>query len=1669
MWNASVGSRDGIIRTFGKFALALGLVGHSYLSTALTSQDFTAVPPTLRGATPPLVMLAMSDDHQLYVKAYTDYSDLDGDGRLDTTYIDTFNYYGYFDSNFCYSHVSGIFQPIAAATGANRHSCGTAAAPWSGNFMNWATMTRMDVVRGVLFGGKRYTDTATTGTTAATTGKTVLERAFLPTDNHAFVKVYEGSNIASFTPYTSAPISLCNVTRTSATSAPLMRVANGKWQQWSSSESIQCRYRDEGDSGLSDQPTSADRPTTYDYTVRVGACVAGVDSNAERCKQYTNGTNSLVTYKPVGVLQQYGDSGKLRFGLLTGSYNKKIQGGVLRKNILPLAGNTGANIGDNEVNTDTGLFINQGNTSNGIIKTLSEMRIVNYDFGGNYSDCNTHSISISTFKTSTDANRQCRNWGNPLTEIYLEAVRYFAGAAAPTSVFNTDDTDQVAALAPVANWVDPLSASNACANCSIIVISTGLNSFDLDDLASVSDLPGISNVTALRTKTNRVGQNEGINTKTFLIGENGTDNNKACTPKTLANLSSAKGICPELPSLEGGYDIAGLAYHAFTTDLRPTLTGVQKINTYSVALAESLPSFEITANNRKVSFVPTCQANTNGSAAVTGTSADGWNDCSLVDVRVERQDNYSGSFLVSWEDSLWGNDYDMDGIARIEYCVGNNTALCPSTPANSPSPFTSYNWKTTGLNASSIQFRISVPQAAAGNALRFGYVISGVQTTTAVTRTTNAPNTGGSITVTPGNGLQVHLLRQGGKTITRLSTNSGSEPIYYVEPVVYAASPSGTAAVLLKNPLWYAAKYGKFNDLNNNQLPDTANEWDVRDLFGRTLLEGGGPDGNPDNFFPVRNPANLAASLKQVLQSISASVASSTAAAVVANSSRGAGAIYQAIYYPQFQKKNTNGEVIESVDWVGELHAMFIDDNGNIREDNGNIGTLDPMNVDYAVNIYYDAVQNQTLFQRYSSLSPLTAVGTPQPFETLKTVWSARDNLAALTSVAQRSYTDSTTTGRYIFTWIDRNHDGLVDETGAPNTNEVLAFVPENFPTAASVPAPGANNESNYRYLGTPNGFSIDNLVRYVRGEEIVGLRSRTIDFNNSGTRKPWRLGDIVHSSPIVVGAPSENFDRQFGDNTYTAFRQQYEGRRQVAYVGGNDGMLHAFNAGRWNGATRSFNGMNQPLGGELWAYIPFNLLPHLQWLQEREYPHVFYVDGATKSFDVNIFPADATHPNGWGTILVVGMRLGGGAFPLDTDNNGTTDVTTRSAYIVLDVTDPEQPPKLIAEISDPQLGFTIGAPTLVKRRIPASGSYTNPAANDWLLVFGSGPTNVQSATSNQTSRVFAYNLNYANRGLVTLDNAVISGMAEPNSFLGSFTAVDWNRNFVDDAIYVGSVGGTPVAPTGKLKRITLAPTSNLLGLGGGAAAGNLFDAGKPITSAPSTYLDSTTGENWVFFGTGRFLIPDDSLSGSQQGYYGIKEPASGGVPTFSEVTGGIIDVTDIRVAVDGSVRTDNGSAGGTATVVDSQAVSDFAALRRAIAANNGWYRRFSTPTAEGSERNTTDSSLFGSALIFTTFQPDGDICVALGDGYLYALSLFTGTAAPFQPIGSDDNPVFTDVLEASARISLGRTSPSQAIVINNKAFVQGGHGEFITQDLNPETAPVGRQSWREVEVNFSE
>ena len=639
----------------------------------------------------------------------------------------------------------------------------------------------------------------------------------------------------------------------------------------------------------------------------------------------------------------------------------------------------------------------------------------------------------------------------------------------------------------------------------------------------------------------------------------------------------------------------------------------------------------------------------------------------------------------------------------------------------------------------------------------------------------------------------------------------------------------------------------------------------------------------------------------------------------------------------------------------------------------------------------------------------------------------------------------------------------MVDDTSDNSTDEVIELTADRFPSAAA--SPPAEDVNNFRYLGISDDTQGEKIVSWVRGEEVAGLRSRSIDYDGDAADEIWRLGDLVNSKPLLVKGAVADYDSRYSDDTYRAFRQKYEDRRQVLYVGGNDGLIHAFNAGKFSASSQSLSGDGHALGAELWAYAPMNLLPHLQWQTELDYPHVFYVDGSPRAYDVNIFTPSDTHPNGWGTILVVGMRLGGGDFAVDTDGDLSNDMTMRSAYVILDITDPEQPPELIAEISDPGLGLTLSRPALVKRRQATASSFRSTASNEWLLVFGSGPDTRSSATSNQTSSWYAYDL--VARDWASVNSTLQTAMSDTDRFFGDPAVIDWNNDFIDDMVYVGANGGTVEAPVGEMKRLVLSNSSNL-GLATTASAATLVDVEKPVLSAPRLLIDQASGGRWALFGTGRYLVPDDKTTLAPQAYYGIREPTNSSGFTLGTVdTSDIEEVGDIETFPDSSIRNSDG----TAVIIDTNVVETFGELISVLRGKGGWRIDFAVPAGKSAERNFTDTALFGNVALFTTFQPDGAACDADGTGRLYGLHAFTGVAPPFSPLGTENNAFLQTV--ATKTIDLGDGIPAAPEVFRTDTgkamvMVQTSTGDMISTQLSDAPVPTGRQSWREIPVDDS-
>ncbi|UTF61752.1 pilus assembly protein [Gilvimarinus sp. DA14] len=791
--------------------LTLGSVHSVQAINLAQSPLFLARPVT------PIVMLNMSNDHQLFFKAYDDYSDLDGDGYADTTYKNDYEYYGYFDSNKCYRHDGNVFRPAGRSS---NHYC---SGNWSGNFLNWATMTRMDTVRKILYGGKRASN-GDTGTL------TILERAMLPQDAHSFAKFYNGTDINRLTPYsvtagqTGTPatgITICNSTNPSnrnqqsqnVNSPPMMHVARGNYSLWASNEGWQCRWgtgSNDNEPSISGIHAYSSSPSTdarlADLEVMVEVCDSDhIDlDNNENCKAYSDGP------KPIGVLQRYGEDDTIHFGLITGSYTLNKSGGVLRRNVGSMADEVNAN----------GTFKTPSGGGLGIVGTLDALRISRYDFSsGQYNSSDNCRWELAYF-----SDGKCSNWGNPQSEIYLESLRYLAGKS-PN--FSTDDSGRISGLGTV-NWQDPIDNDNYCAPMAVLQFNASTSSYDSDQLAGFSDIAGGKNLSSL---TDGVGSAEGIHGGTYFVGESGANTDQLCTAKTVSNLSGAKGTCPDAPRLGGSYQIAGMAYHA---RLNGIANDRETVQTFGVALAPAVPRVDVPvpgSSGKTVSIQPACRNTT--------TNPDA--NCAIVDFKIIEQDHsgsrYSGKLYVNWEDSEQGGDFDQDMWGVIDY----------------------------ELSGDKVKVTTQVVAQSTPNRMGFGYVISGT--------TMDGFHVHSGINWFSYNHPDPNALScdssGSNQCQCRDSYKGRCENRYsqYWDATTQEFDIGSSSAKPLEQPLYYAARWGGFDTVDEN---------------GDDVSAPSGSD-NPTYFFAT-DPRELEASLYKAVEAFAEGAGSATA--VATNSTR---------------------------------------------------------------------------------------------------------------------------------------------------------------------------------------------------------------------------------------------------------------------------------------------------------------------------------------------------------------------------------------------------------------------------------------------------------------------------------------------------------------------------------------------------------------------------------------------------------------------------------------------------------------------------------------------------------------------------------------------------------------------------------------------------------------
>ncbi len=335
-------------------------------------------------------------------------------------------------------------------------------------------------------------------------------------------------------------------------------------------------------------------------------------------------------------------------------------------------------------------------------------------------------------------------------------------------------------------------------------------------------------------------------------------------------------------------------------------------------------------------------------------------------------------------------------------------------------------------------------------------------------------------------------------------------------------------------------------------------------------------------FYTSNDPDQLANDIVSAVSDIIRKSQSFTAATVPAARTSSGGMFYTSRFVPS----NLDGY------WEGHLEAWKIDVNGHIVDSAGNCALNDP-----------EAPTKCSLGSFKSSAVPF---------------WDAGTQLRIASEGSRKLWTS------------------LIN--GGTLLSEKVEFIRTNLsPTDLALSLPDIATYSYAPYAPATTALELrDDIVAVTRGCELGTEFATCVD-------RPWKLGDLFHSDPVVVPAPPS----PLAGAGNAQFRLNYKTRDRNIFVGSNDGFLHAFNAGAWNAiATPPAYGAGT--GNEVFGFMPYTARTKAKELPRDSGVRDFYtVDGSPRVSDVWFYTTPTVNTqlvNGseWRSILISGMRQGG-------------------------------------------------------------------------------------------------------------------------------------------------------------------------------------------------------------------------------------------------------------------------------------------------------------------------------------------------------------------------------------------------------------------------------------------
>jgi type IV pilus assembly protein PilY1 len=1458
--------------------LLVAIVMASSLSTALAGTP-SQLPLSLKSGVPPNIMFALSVEFPTAITpAYQDAANYSGNN----------SYLGYFDNTKCYYYnstansgsVTGWFYPFGYSTtvSGNASSC---ISGWSGNFLNWVSMAGLDEFRFAMTGGNRVVDLP--NSLANPGGLTVLERSYQTAQGSNFLTKTFTEADGNTTPYpVGATLSI--VSKGNGVGMVITGAGSTSGTATCNGPQLASPFNCSGNAGLGIAPYALSNGETTSCSG--GYTGAGTLASPYKCSSFANTSSGNPVASPtagnISQLVSPSTSGSVTLNCPSGSFSSSppactatlSNGETGSCSAITGAGTLGSPYTCSSFSVFSGGKLFAINTPGGASGSATTTGTVATPYTNTNVTCSVAGASPTTTCTSLDGNSTTASCSSYVTKVISSKTYYYCSTLANSS------PDTFVSASTVGSSYTTISSKRYITNYTIVnnvnttatfyyvptytgvygtsvtyyysdyAVSIGAGATSYNVRAKVCD-PGIGVENNCKLyadnatyKPTGVLQDNGSAMRfgvTSYFNRNDIDNAvlrsklKYLSPQQFLNAGSyTPNPVPEWSDTDGTFvnnpDSSDTATMTTPWGTAPSNSGViNYINKFGTA-SQTYKTYDDIGKlyYETLRYLRGGQGfggkgpTTDFYNGATAATSDGFPVITTWNDPI--QYSCQKNYIITMGDAHTWCDKRLPGGSY----AANGNSVCNS--------YTDANAHAHGPDLGGLSGDTGIKGAINGS------------TITAANGVANATDAVGGM--------------EGMGTISSTLTGAGSSASYYMAGLAaWAAtnnirpdkatstSPMNVKTFVIdvqegkdcsyQKQFWLAAKYGDpanyaINTTSGSLMWNSSSAW-YNSLLGNSITCSSNSPPNyassslsmtwPKNLLRAGDPIGMINSVKSAIQSIAAQQGDEAALAQSSGSlNTGTGAyIYQATY--------------NSGNWSGDVQAFVIDQQGNIS---------------------------------------LTAD------------WSASQLLPAPSSRKILSFNRSTNSGINF----------------APDGSNLLSY----FDTYQQ----GLLNTSD---TGLSDGFGVDR-VKYVKGDMSSeaylpsttgvtalntltnhGWRSRTpVGSTCNYTASPYtcsalasyttgptaQLADVIDSNPFYVGAPSATYP----DTTYKTFAQLHALRKPMLYVGGNDGMLHGYNAAYYYGSTgiptrcpKMSGGVpaaSQPTecigpssttlyaGTELFGYVPYASYTNLNQLMSPNYAHKYFVDG-------NVVTQDACISNGsgaaycdgtndkWMTVLVGGMNAGGkGVYALDV----TDPVAGFSASNVL---------WDFSNFDDPDMGYTFSTPIIRKLN-----------NQRWAVIFGNGFNSVNAVGNPNNNKAYLFILYLDPKLSVSqpwtlgtnyfkVELTSPTAVNNASNGLASVSSVDKNHDGLVDYIYAGDRNGNLWKVD--LSSSTPSSWSSAFTNSAGTAAIPLFiakdSAGhlQQITSAPRI-ANQPGGGYMVLFGTGSWIDATDPIPQSGSTFY---------------------------------------------------------------------------------------------------------------------------------------------------------------------------------------------------------